>query len=344
MRFYTLALQDPTTGLTWVPDNTGLGFTKSASQFYTFSSLLNGYTNPAALQLEFDVQIAPLHQFQGYAKITVYGIGLGMISQAANLNGANFTLNAGMALGLPLANPAQAGLIAQGTVYQAYGNWEGAEQSLDLIVYSGSVATAQNAQFTWKRGQSLQTAIAAMLAGAFPTYTPKFNISQNLIAPNDQPGVYDSLQNVATMIQQMSSQIGQPIYGSDYQGVWIVPQGQTIYVFDSQGPNANLPKALAFQDLIGQPTWNSPFQITFKTVLRADINVTDNITFPVGVSQPYALTTQAAAQPNTPASNKTAFQGRFQIVEAHHWASFRSPTAESWNTTFVANSLMQGPS
>jgi hypothetical protein len=335
LRFYNLSISDPATGLIWKPDQTGLGFVKSAGGT-TFSSLLSGYTNPAALQIEFDFQVVPLGQFQGYASIKVYGVGLGMIGQAANLNGANFQLFAGMALGLPLANPAQARLIAQGTIYQSYGNWEGPEQTLDLIVYSGSVANSQSVQFVWKKGQSLQQAIGSMLTAAFPSYQQSYNISSNLIAKSDQPGTYDSLPNVATAIQQLTQQIGRPIYGQNYSGVSITVSGRTVYVFDGQGPTPQSITQLAFQDLIGQPTWIEPFKISFKTVLRGDLQVTQNIQFPIGVTQPYVLTAATAAQPNTPASNKTAFQGAFQITEIHHWASFRQPQPESWNTTFVA--------
>jgi hypothetical protein len=333
VRYYNLLIADPISGLAYVPQ--GDGFVKKSATT-TFGSLLNGYTNPAALQIEFDLASCPLGQFQGYAGIKVTGVGLGMISQAANLNGANFALNAGMARGLPLANPAQAGLIAQGTIYQAYGNWEGTAQTLELICYSGSVATGQNVSFAWKKGQSIQTAIKALLQQAFPTYTAVFNISQNLIAQSDQPGIYSSLQNVADMIQQQSQHLGQPHYGPNYNGVTITVSGNSIFVFDGQGSQAVVSKQLAFQDLIGQPTWLEPFKITFKTVLRGDLHVTDTISFPVGVSQPYALTAQSAAQPNTPASNRTAFQGEFQITEIHHFANFRQAPAESWNTTFVA--------
>jgi hypothetical protein len=40
--------------------------------------------------------------------------------------------------GLPLANPAQAGVILEDTIFQGYGNWIGVEQYLDLVFFSNS--------------------------------------------------------------------------------------------------------------------------------------------------------------------------------------------------------------
>lgn len=333
MRFYNLSISDAATGLIWKPTASGLGFEKTSGGT-TFSSLLNGYTNPGALHIEFEFVSFPFAAFQAQAAIKIWGVGLGMISQAANLNGANFKLFAGMALGLPLANPAQAGLIAQGSIFQAYGNWEGTNQTLDLICYPNTV---RQISMTWKKGTQLSAALVSALQPAFSGYTISSNISSNLTAPSDQNGLYDSLADFADFVSQKSMQIGIPIYGSSYAGVQITVQGSTIYLTDQQGAVVGTSKQLAFQDLIGQPTWIGPQQISFKTVLRADIQVSQNISFPIGVTTPYVLTSQAAANyPNAAASNKTAFQGEFNVTEVHHFASFRQPQAESWNTTFTA--------
>lgn len=120
MRYYSLTLSDAKTGQVFKPTATGNGFIKTAGGS-TFTSFVNGRTIPGALNIEFDLPTAPQHIAQGMGYVKVWGVGLGMINQAADLNGANISLAAGMKPGLPLATAAapQAGLLVQGTVYQA---------------------------------------------------------------------------------------------------------------------------------------------------------------------------------------------------------------------------------
>jgi hypothetical protein len=113
--------------------------------------------------------------------------------------------------------------------------------------------------------------------------------------------------------------------------------GNTISVYDGQGPTPAKVVPLAFQDLIGQPTWISASQVSFKTVLRSDIGLGMQVKFPQGIVAPYALTSASAATPNAPVSSKTAFQGNFVVTEIHHFACFRQADAESWNTTYTAS-------
>ncbi len=133
--------------------------------------------------------------------------------------------------------------------------------------------------------------------------------------------------------------MGRQFAGPAYPDVMVNFIGNTVYAFDGIGTTPLRTVALAFQDLVGQPTWIDPFQITFPTVLRGDINVGDQVTFPTGVMTPYALTQpgDGAGLPNTPSASQSAFQGTFRVNEVHHYARFREPDAKSWNTTFKAN-------
>ena len=96
---------------------------------------------------------------------------------------------------------------------------------------------------------------------------------------------------------------------------------------------------LKFQDLVGQPTWVDPGTVNFRTVMRADIVLGSAVQFPQGVQAPYVLTTQGAAQPNSPAMDKTSFQGTFNVIEVHHWGNSRDPNGDSWVTAYSAVSL-----
>jgi len=143
-----------------VPDG-NQGFTRGTGP--TFTSFVGGITDPGALQIDFDFPSYPFALSQGAQRIKISGVGLKMIGQAANLAGMNFSMKAGMAPGLPLANPAQAGLVLQGNIFQAYGNWQGVSQTLDLIVNPGTKQSIFNVPvpFWWPAGSSLDDAIDA---------------------------------------------------------------------------------------------------------------------------------------------------------------------------------------
>lgn len=344
MRYYSLTITNPKSGLSYQIDPNGLGFAfgtgPSFTSFYTKQSTssgrLIGQTNPGALNIEFDLPVSAFHQPQGGAWIRIWGIGVKALGQASDLNGANFVLAAGMAQGLPLANPVQAGVLAQGQILNAFGNWEGTNQTIDLIVLGSTPPRPKyGISWDWRTGQPMAEAISSSLSQAFPGVPQSIAISRQLTAPANEPGWYESLASWADYLYQRGGALGAQIYGTAYPGVLMTPSKGGIKVWDGTQPSKTV--ALAFQDLIGQPTWIAPTSITFQTVLRADIELGDSVIFPTGIVTPYALTSPAGgAVPNAPAASKTIFQGTFRIKEVHHYANFRQPDAASWNTTFVA--------
>jgi hypothetical protein len=304
-----------------------------------FKPTTSGTLVPNALDIEIDMPIYQYHTPQGGSVITVWGVGLPMIGQATDLNGMQFQLSAGMAKGLPLANPLQYGLIAQGTIYQAFGNWEDTNQTLNLIVNPTiDLENDGGMAFDWEPGSSLSAALATSFRGAFPTYTTNINISSSLQAPNGAPqgGGYTSLSAFAQHLNEITQTAGQSALGDDYPGVSIAIVGKTINIFDGTVASTKPITQLAFSDLIGQPTWIGAAQITVKCVMRYDLQIGDQFKFPTGVATPYALTTTDAAYPNVPSRSKTIFQGAFQITEAHFYGRFRQSDGQSWNTTYVA--------
>ena len=335
MRYYSIIISDPVSGQVYQPDPNGGGFVKGKAG-PTFTSYANGQTIPGALNIELDMPVVAFDSPQGNGLVRVWGVGLQMIGQASDLSGANITISAGMQKGLPLANPAQAGIIVQGSVYQAFGNWQGINQTLDLVVQCSSLAPDNGIAFNWESGTPLQSALSTTLSQAFPNYKQDIKVGGNLQTPNDsaQIGTYRSLGQFCSYLRGISQKAGQPVYGDQYPGVLVTIVGNTIKVYD--GTQQQTPVKLAFQDLIGQPTWINPATVNFKTVLRSDIAVGSTIQFPQGIVAPFALTSAAAAAPNSPARNKTVFQGVFSVVEVHHFANSRQPDADSWNSTFSA--------
>lgn len=335
-----------------------LAITRNDGSLYTFKSIgaaaapgvtltsllpsgpqspITGLTNPAALTIEMDIGIANVtdpDNSQG-AYMRIWGLGLQDLGHASDLNGLNISLSAGMARGLPLANPQQAGVIMQGQIFQAYGNWVGTSQTLDMVFYGGGAGvgspdTPGNYPFVMPAGTTLAKAIANTLSIALPNLPPSISISPNLTLNYDVTGHYPSLATFASFVQALSQGI---IGGTTYPGVTIsITNGQAINVFDGLGPTPiSAVKAIAVSDLIGQPTWIGAQAVSVKTVLRADIHVGDQISLP----QTIFTQSQAAIQQfsSNPQSSLT-FSGIFWVSQVHHYGNSRQPDAASWTTVY----------
>jgi hypothetical protein len=239
--------------------------------------------------------------------------------------------------GLPLANPAQAGTLAEGQIFQSYGNWIGADQYLDIVFFSQSFVPDVGLAFGAPAGTRVIDSITQALNASFPGYTVIPDVTATLTWSAPEAGFYRNLTAFGQYVEERTRHMGIQSTGNpNYKGIFIRLRSASkqIFVYDTSNKNINI----AFQDLIGQPTWIGGNEINFKTVMRADIDVGNTITFPQGVQQPFAITAVQAA-PGAPASSKTAFQGKFQVNSVHHFANFRQPDSTSWNTTFNVTSI-----
>jgi len=312
-----------------------------------FTSLnADGSTNPAALQVELDIPVAPYATPVGAAWARVWGVPLQQIAQTKDLNNKSVKIYGGMAKGLPLANPAQAGILVQGTIYPAFGNWIGTDQTLDLIIAppfgtpGGSSAQAvgqgappggqaANLVHNWVQGTPLSNAISSTLRAAFPGYTVNVNVGANLSLPRDDVGYYETMGQYASYIKDLSQKLNN---SPSYIGVNMTVSGTTISVYDGtqqSGGNAQQPTAIAFSDLIGQPTWLGLQTVQAKVVMRGDLQVGGQITLP-----PSQATVTAQSFPQFRASS--AFQGTFTIIQLRHVGHSRQPDAASWVTVIDA--------
>ena len=311
MRYYEIVISDATSG----------------KPIKTYSSLLaNGQNNSGALTVEMDIPLYAMASPMGAAYLKLWGIGLQDIAQGSKLNGQSIRVSAGMSKGLPLANPAQSGLVLEGTIFQAYGNWQGENQSLDIVCYpyAGTIGNTANLVLNWKAGMPLGTAIANTLAVAFPQYKTTINISPKLVLSHDEPGFYGTLVQFAQYVKQVS----QTIVGGTYSGVSMLVKNNQIIVYD--GTTTSTPKQLVFTDMIGQPTWIGPQTINVRLVMRGDISVGDYVKLPPGS---VTITTQAS-QPQ--ARNSSAQQGVFQVTVVRHIGNSRQADANSWVTSIDA--------
>jgi hypothetical protein len=305
----------------------------------TFSSHVNGVPDRGALQVELDLHVYGVEQAAGYSTVKVCGVSFGQQWQGADFNGAPISISGGMLGGLPLAAGAagQSGLLLQGTVFSAFGNWDGPNQTLDLLVSNDGGATQGapvNLSICWLKGQTLATALQQTLTTAYPGYTVTVNINPALVLPATESGTYQTLQQLAKYVKGVS----QNIVGGDYPGVDIILTGTTIAIFDGTvlAPTAT---QINLQDLMGQPTWLSAYTMSLTTVMRADLKVGGTILLP-SLAQ-YQTTTGAGSQAQ--ARSQLAFSGQWTIKYVRHVGNSRGVDAKSWVTTMQLYSSQAPP-
>lgn len=296
----------------------------------TWCSQVNGQNDPGALDVEIDVVSGVQATPVGASFVRVYGIPLSQIVQSANLNHpspnqTNIDVYVGMAKGLPLANPAQQGLVIHGSVFPAFGNWIGTSMTLDLILapFQGSSAAPVNIVHNQPAGTPMASALQSALITAFPKFTTKVNISPGLVLPNDEMGFYGTLAQYAGYVRALSQKI---LGSANYPGVMIAQQGTSIVAFDGTQP-ASGTKTISFQDLVGQPTWYGLNQVSLKTIMRGDINLGDLVTLPKTIA-----TVQASSAPQF--RQGSGFQGTFMVQQARHVGRFRQATGDAWCSVF----------
>ena len=314
MRYYKIVIADPSTSAI-------------VKQWTSLSA--TGSVIPGALNVEMDFPVYNFDASNGAAYLKIWGISIQDIGQSFDFRGKNISVYAGMSKGLPLANPAQSGLILSGTINQAFGNWQGTNQSIDFYITQefGSPDSPKNIILTWEKGTPLSEAIQIALNIGFPDYTAKININPNLVLGQAETGYFQSIGQFAQYVKNISSNI---INSPNYAGVNISVKDKIFIVED--GTTQAAPKGIVFTDLIGQPTWINFGTIQFKAVMRADLHVGDYIKMPAGM-----VTTTQQSYANL--RNKSSFSGIFKISEIRHVGNFRQQDANSWVTVINAFSV-----
>lgn len=334
MRYYSIKITDATSGVLFQPPGFA-GLLGDAS----YTSFVNGITLPNAWNVELDVPVLNSATPMGFALARVWGISLAEIKQSADLNGKNISVFGGMQKGLPLAKPQQSGLLVSGYIFQAFGNWIGTDMTLDLVIAPGMITSAsktggigtldapKNLVLNWPKGQPLGTALQQCLQTAFPGYTANVNISSQIVRPNDQIGYFPTLEQLASYCSQVSLAV---VKTTNYPGVSIVLNGTTITAQDGTAAGSGQTTQIAFEDMIGQPTWLDGGTISLKTVMRADLAVGSPIMLP-----PAQITNTQLANSSLINLNAT-FQGGFSIQSLRHVGNFRQASADAWVTVIEA--------
>lgn len=372
MRYYRVVISSLKTGQIYVPNINGVpGFSWVApsagvSSYTSLNAGMSlfqfGSTNMNAQLIEMDMPVTFAHAPGGgtlpFLKLS--GVSQAEISQAANLQGYRIQVFGGMAAGLPLANPQQAGLLCDGVIWQAYGINYGQEKSLNIYVnllssqssnqttanpatpstvpVGVSNATPANITFQWVAGQPLITAIQAALSTAFPQYSLVGAIDPNLVRTGAAAtGFSVTLNQFARYINATSLSVLQGFAPNrnNYRGVTIAVQGQTIVISD--GTTIATPKQLQYLDLQGQPTWVGISEVQVTTTMRGDLNVGDYIVLPNGPGQITAGSNSQfygtqGNQTFANVNNGTIFAGTFQVQSLRHVGNSRGPAGSDWIT------------
>lgn len=383
MRFWQVIVSDPATGEVLVANRDGKpGFTRvqgtGGLYLSTYTSLNYGKSvqdiggsNPAALRVHLDVPTTFYHlPGTANAHIAIDGIGIAELSQASNLQGLNITVSGGMARGLPLANPTQAGILVSGQVIQAYGIWTGNQMQLNIYVailsspssnqttanpstlnttpLPATIDTPANIIFQWQPGVPLLTPLTNTLRTAFPQYTIVGAVHEGLVwSGSAATGFFGTLNQLAEYVNQKSLSIISGYAPSvftksppQYQGVCISVKNNVITIQD--GTTLTTPRQIQFIDLIGQPTWSQSNQVQATCVMRGDISCGDYVTLPLppgstgyGLNTPKSASQYFNVQPGDQYStikSASIFSGTFLVVAVRHVGDSREPSGNSWIT------------
>lgn len=295
--------------------------------------------DPGALDIELDCLEVTQSQAPVGSYVRIWGIPIQQIGQANKLYGQPIKIYGGMGVGLPLANPGQAGLLAQGIVYQAFGNWSGRDQTLDLYLAPGGTTdqTPRNLSFQWKAGTALSDAIQTALQSAYSEFTADVSISPGLKLNHDEVGFYRSLPQFTKYVNGVSLDIlGSSTPG--YNGVDLAFHGSTILVRDGTTPQT--PKQIQFTDLIGQPTWIDAGHVQATLILRGDLKFNDYLTLPPGLVTVTAQSLPAYSQYR----QGSLFKGTFSIQQIRHVGRYKNPPADGWMTILTMPIVSSGTS
>jgi len=337
-----------------------------ANQTFVTSLGSNGIVDPGAQQIEFDIITGAFGNPGGDAApfLKISGVPISQIGQSKKFVGLPIQIYGGMSKGLPLANPAQQGLLVQGNIGESWENRIGTNMDLNFLIIpggntlntaagatqAGQSMTAGGGQainantpipltLNWQPGQTLASAASNALQIALPNFKISANISPLLTNNSNQvkAGIYPNLASFADYLRLTSvNQITTSPYGAGsavYTGVQLAIQAGTVSLFDGRGTTSQNAKAIAFQDLIGQPTWQSGNRIQVTTVLRGDLAVGMAISLPAVSSQ------SGVGQVNVQGSvgfaqmrDTSIFAGNFMITQIRHIGNYKMADGSRWAT------------
>ncbi|MFM0279984.1 hypothetical protein P0D75_18395 [Paraburkholderia sediminicola] len=379
-RYYRIVVTDPSNGNVLVPNwqnAPGFSWVPPDPNLSTWTSLYSGgvvtnalANNPNAQQIEFDIVVVSADLPYANPWVRVWGVGLAEIQQASQLNKMQIEVYGGFSAGLPLNDASQSGLLCRGLVLQAFGNWIGTAQSIDIFIVAGGSSPSSNQTtgnpssqsttpvpttneapanivYQAKQGQPMLQAIVQCLQNAFPQYSIVGAVDQGLVWNKSvTTGYHSTLRTFAQYIRQASLSIigGYAPNRTDYGGVGITLFDNTFTISDQTTTLGQ--KTISFIDLIGQPSWVGPGLIQVTTTMRAGISVNDVVLLQASPlttvydQQGGGTNTSFVPEPQlggTYAQFKSSNQftgSAWQVLSVRSVGNFRDPNPLSWVTAY----------
>lgn len=150
MRYYAIQIAGAPSAFVPTPDG------------YTWTSHPNGVFDPGAQQIEFQIEEYNASTPTENSTLTVHGVSFQQIKQQSDLNGLPISVWGGMMPGLPIATAQSVhrGLLVQGKINRAWGNWVGTEMSIGMQITPAGLISApggsiggKNAEFLHRTGE-----------------------------------------------------------------------------------------------------------------------------------------------------------------------------------------------
>jgi len=282
-----------------------------------------------ALMIEISAAVT-LHANAGEGTVvTIYGLSRKYLQQQFNLNGFRIEVYGGMAKGLPLANPAQRGLLFVGNVQETTPMLEMGNVILVLSVTANAInprSKPVNLFFKLKKGEKLENGIKNL----FPNEKLNISISDRLIVDYDIDKHFTVFDDFARYVFELSKHI---IKDTEYKGVNASHKKDGIIFLDFSKPSKKIIK-IDFKDLIGQPTFRDLYTIDARFVMRGDLSLGDTIQFPDKMNVQFG---QGTFPLNT--RQQATFKGNFTVLDLHHIGNSRASSGDSWVTLVTAGKL-----
>ena len=348
-RFYLVRLTPPNTPATPKTGMQPLTVTiaESAHEWTTHPS---GVYDPAYHTIQFDFLVVESATKPGAMVLTIEGVGMHDLMQAANfspiMTGTNLfqswrlELYGGMAGdGLPLSTAAAGqpapGLLAVGEVQEAFGNWVGTDMSLSFLVVPEGIQVAP-LLFWWTAGQPIAEAIKAMLSQAFPGIPQKIQVSPNIVGPAH--GVTETHETLHGMAHFLKEQTKGTNYGqaANYPGISLYIQNGTLIATDLTQTDQMTIIELSEESFIGQPVWTGKDTMSMNLVMRPDIQVGNYVKMPSEFKQLPGFVNTPAQPTNYDYNFKLLFSGKFKVTAVRHIGESRGQSGEDWMTVVEA--------
>ena len=312
MRYYNILISNP-----------------DGSKFLEFEG-----KNGTGLNIELNAVINDLSQ-TGTATLKVFNLPLKYFLRQSDFRGKTILIKGGMSKGLPLANPAQQGILIFGEIQYCIGERiKGINFLTFSIIYTAATPQKNGFILDFKKGTKLSDALrntmqnAGVLASNF-----SINLDDNKwIATHDYLSCYKTDKQLAKAINDMTSgRIKLALNAPPKK--YLITDGSSV---------KQTPKVISIFDFVGQPTWNggtSPDgkvvtgNFDLPVVLRGDIFWFDEIE----IQDPQVSKVGVNAAIGLPDFARVGFTGKAQVVQLTFIANYAAAGGENWVTILNCN-------